>query len=114
MKYLFAGYPEFQNLLTRSGLLDAAIAAINDNEPYVRASAVSVIAAAAQVPQLWQHLMSQMDVVERCYGILRQDSEALARRAAAKALTHIVQAEHFPYVKFLAVASEIVFFLNES
>ena len=92
----FLGYPEFQNLLIRSQLLEAALAAFNDTEAYVRASAVEVVAAASPVALLWENLTSHSDVISSCYSILLQDSEAMARRAAAKALTYITQAGHFP------------------
>lgn len=94
--YESLGYPEFQNLLLRSHLLEAALSAFNDTESYVRASAIAVIASATPVPILWEHLTAHSDVVSSCYNILQQDSEALARRAAAKALTHIIQSGHFP------------------
>ena len=90
------GYPEFQNLLIHSHLLEAALSAFNDTEAYVRASAIAVVAAATPVPQLWEHLTNHSDVISSCYSVLQQDSEALARRAAAKALTLIIQSGHFP------------------
>ena len=90
-------YPEFQQLLIRSNLLTAAGSAFNDMEAYVRASAIAVVAAATPVPLLWDHLVeSGFDVIGNCFKILQQDNEALARRAAAKALTLVTQSGHFP------------------
>jgi len=84
-------------LLIRSNLLTAAMSAFNDMEAYVRASAIAVVAAATPVPLLWDHLVaSGFDVIGSCYKILQQDNEALARRAAAKALTLVTQSGHFP------------------
>jgi hypothetical protein len=79
-------------------LIEAALSAFNDTESYVRASAIGVIAAATPVPFLWEHLLtfSNTPVISSCYLVLQQDSEALARRAAAKALTLITQSGHFP------------------
>ena len=84
-------------MLIRSNLLTAAMSAFNDMEAYVRASAIAVVAAATPVPLLWDHLVaSGFDVIGSCYKILQQDNEALARRAAAKALTLVTQSGHFP------------------
>lgn len=94
--FFFEEYPEFQNILIRSGLLEAALSAFNDIESFVRASAIAVVAVAAPVPLLWEHLTAHSDVITSCYTILQQDSEALARRAAARALTSITQSGHFP------------------
>ena len=94
--FCLLGYPAFQQLLIRSGLLKAALSAFNDTEAYVRASAIAVVAAATPVPLLWEHIIQQDDVISNCYNVLSQDSEALARRAAAKALTLITQSGHFP------------------
>lgn len=69
---------------------------MQDVEPYVRATAISVVAAAVAVPSLWQHMNENVNVIDSCYSVLRQDSEALARRSAAKALTSAVQAGHLP------------------
>jgi len=76
--------------------LEAAVSALNDTESYVRASAIAVIAEATPVPLLWDHLTKQTDVIGSCYTILNNDSEALARRAATKALTLIMRSGHFP------------------
>lgn len=92
----FIEYPEFQNLLISARLLEAAVSAFNDTEAYVRASAINVIAMASPVPRLWAHLTQQVEVIEKCYEVLQQDNEALARRAAAKALSLIMQSGHFP------------------
>lgn len=91
-------YPPFQHLLINSHLLEAALSAFNDTESYVRATAIGVVAAATPVPLLWEHLSthSNASVINSCYAVLQQDSEALARRAAAKALTLITQSGHFP------------------
>ncbi|KAI9561883.1 hypothetical protein GHT06_012845 [Daphnia sinensis] len=93
-----ARYPPFQHLLINSHLLEAALSAFNDTESYVRATAIGVVAAATPVPLLWEHLSthSNASVINSCYAVLQQDSEALARRAAAKALTLITQSGHFP------------------
>lgn len=84
-------------MLIRSNLLTAAMSAFSDMEAYVRASAITVIGAATPVPLLWDHLVaSGFDVIGSCYKVLQQDNEALARRAAAKALTLVTQSGHFP------------------
>lgn len=83
-------------MLINSHLLEAALSAFNDTESYVRASAIAVVANATPVPLLWEHLVAHSDVVSSCYDVLQQDSEALARRSAAKALTLITQSGHFP------------------
>lgn len=62
----------------------------------MRASAIAVVANATPVPLLWEHLVAHSDVINSCYNVLQQDSEALARRAAAKALTLITKSGHFP------------------
>lgn len=62
----------------------------------MRASAIAVIAAATPVPLLWEHITEQDDVISSCYAVLSQDSEALARRAAAKALSLVTLSGHFP------------------
>ena len=89
------GYPDFQKMLIRFDLLKSAIAGIGDAEPYVRASSVSAIAAASPVPDLWEHINCDFDVASGCLSILQNDGEALARRAAVKALTLATQAGHF-------------------
>ena len=87
-----------EELLVKSGLLLASVSAVNDTEAYVRASAMSVIGTCASSP-LWKHInSSEIDVIHCCYAILLQDSEALARRAATKALTSIAKAGHLTYV----------------
>ena len=82
----------------KSHLIEAALSAFNDTESYVRSSAIGVVAAATPVPLLWEYLSthSSTPIISSCYFILQQDSEALARRAAAKALTLITQSGHFP------------------
>lgn len=79
----------------RSGLLLSAAAAIQDMEPYVRASAVSVITATLPVPALWEHINGDKDIMAECFSILRNDGEALARRAAAKMFTLAIQSSLF-------------------
>ena len=64
----------------------------------MRASAITVVGLASVVPELWEHLKTEGDVASGCFKVLQLDSEAIARRASAKALTTITKSGHFPYV----------------
>lgn len=92
---MLSGYPQFRRILKHFGLVKAAFSALNDSEAYVRASALTVIGVASHVPELWEHLTADCDAISECFKILLLDSEAISRRAAAKALTTISKSGHF-------------------
>lgn len=77
--------------------MEASVSATNDSEAYVRASALNVITESAASDLLWQKINSETDVTRRCYMLLK-DSEALVRRAAAKALPMIAQGGNLRYI----------------
>lgn len=61
----------------------------------MRASAITVVGVASVVPELWEHLTADSNVVTECFKVLQLDSEAIARRAAAKSLTTVLISGHF-------------------
>lgn len=61
---LFAEYPAFQEFLLTNQFPKVAIEIVKtDGESYVRASALTFIATIVRINKLWDHQLSQLDLI---------------------------------------------------
>ncbi|EDW84549.1 uncharacterized protein Dwil_GK13078 [Drosophila willistoni] len=90
-------FPAFQQFL-----IDAKIPPIvyemakNDSESYVRASAFKCLAKMVSINALWEHGLSQMDMVDHLLYVLYRENDDIVRTEAIVTLTMIYEHRKIP------------------
>ncbi|CRK88217.1 CLUMA_CG001998, isoform A [Clunio marinus] len=83
-------FPPFQRHILESKVCHIVeIIARNDSEPYVRASALKVLASMIKIRAFWEHSLHQLDVKKYAVEVLGAESEGVVRREAVACITAV-------------------------
>ncbi|XP_029639340.2 uncharacterized protein LOC115214308 isoform X2 [Octopus sinensis] len=91
--------PELQSWVQENKLHSLAYSSLSDGESYVRATCISALLHLLNIDDLWSNFLSTVekspaDIQQDIMNILETDSEAFARRAAAKFLLKLSKTVH--------------------
>ncbi|XP_070507024.1 uncharacterized protein [Chironomus tepperi] len=91
-------FPPFQKHIINNKICQTVeIVARNDSEPYVRASALKVLAAMIKIRSFWEQALHDLDVKKYAVEILGNESEGVVRREAVACLTAVYNYRQVPH-----------------
>lgn len=90
-------FPPFQKHILQHKICQTVeIVARNDSEPYVRASALKVLASMIKIRIFWEHSLHELDVKKYAVEVIGTESEGVVRREAVACITAIYNHQQIP------------------